>query len=58
MEEEQTEVQETVQKTGEVEVDGRTVLGKRLKELEERQALILEVLAEHAAKIKECSVQR
>jgi len=40
------------------EVDGRTVLGKKLKELEDNQKKIQETLAEHGKRIDECSIQR
>lgn len=40
------------------EVDGRTILGKRLKDLEDNQKKIQETLAEHEKRIAECSIQR
>lgn len=54
--------EETIQEILEVaegtKVDARTVVGKKLKDLEDKQAEILKTLAEHAEKIKECSIQR
>lgn len=40
------------------EVDGRTVLGKRLKDLEGNQKEIQKTLDEHRRRIDECSVRR
>ena len=42
----------------EAKVDARTAIGKKLKDLEDKQAEILATLAEHAEKIKECGIQR
>lgn len=49
--------EETIQETID-EVDGRTILGKRLKAIEETQEKILLTLAEHQKRIDECSIRR
>jgi len=49
--------EETIQEAID-EVDGRTLLGKRLKAIEETQEKILQTLAEHQKRIEDCSIRR
>lgn len=49
--------EESIQETIE-EVDGRTLLSKRLKAIEETQEKILKTLAEHQKRIEVCEVRR
>lgn len=44
--------------TKEEPVDGRTTIGKRLKDLEDNQKEIQRKLGEHHRRIDECSIQR
>lgn len=50
--------EEEIKKDEEGKVDARTAVGKKLKDLEDKQAEILKTLAEHSKKIAECSIQR
>lgn len=52
------EVDSNVEVKEEEEVDGRTIIGKRLKAIEDTQEKILQTLAEHQKRIEECSIRR